>query len=325
MSWNQYPDEYSTPPTPRDFPQWEVLDQQQHQPQAQGSQLPQQDVLQPSPLTPSHTPLYAQHLQLDQQEQFVPSQASPVDDLEIRLHPLSQPPVVHDSSAEASSSRGGPTLRTSPPRTRAQQRMHPYTRPETAAGGPSSNTRQRQHQQQQRHTQSPIRFIQQLPPPPIITRPTTRRSSPLASTSATREQAHPLPQAPSSRLLAIRLDWRYDPVAQTLTAYLEMPGVKREDIRVTLSTCFYNRTKQVTVTASRLPPFPGAVSSRDAIPGREFFWIEGKYGECRRSLTVSAECKPDDIEARLEDGLLLLRINCGPPDDKNEVFPIPLR
>ncbi len=44
-----------------------------------------------------------------------------------------------------------------------------------------------------------------------------------------------------------------------------------------------------------------------------------------RDVTDFCFSQPDDIEARLEDGLLLLRINCGPPDDKNEVFPIPLR
>lgn len=76
----QYPDEYSTPSTPRDpFPQWEVLEQ--HQPQAQGAQMPQhQDIQlnQPSPLTPIQTtPLYAQHLQLDP-EPYIPSQDSPL-------------------------------------------------------------------------------------------------------------------------------------------------------------------------------------------------------------------------------------------------------
>ena len=95
---------------------------------------------------------------------------------------------------------------------------------------------------------------------------------------------------PPTRFLTIRVDWRYDPATRKIMAYFEMPGIRREDVRITLTTTYYNRVKQVTVRAMRHAPFRGA-TSREPVPGREFCYIEGKYGECRRSISVSSECK----------------------------------
>ncbi|KAG7441337.1 uncharacterized protein BT62DRAFT_937252 [Guyanagaster necrorhizus] len=234
-------------------------------------------------------------------------QSSPIDNNTIQLLPVPQP-------RSEPPTRGRQHLRRTPPRSR-EHRAHPYVRPGSAAG-PSQN-------------QDPvIRFV-----PPILApvraptgppTPQRPRSSPVSVGSRERTSTSLL-LSQASRTLFIRFDWRYDPETTTITAHFELPGVKREDISIRLWTCFYNHSRQVTVYATRHAPFPGATTSRDPAPGSEIFWIEGKYGQCKRSIVVSPDCKPEDIDARYEDGILVLKIQCGPPDDKNEVQMVPLR
>ncbi|KAK0477946.1 hypothetical protein IW261DRAFT_1484662 [Armillaria novae-zelandiae] len=291
----QYSEQYSNPSTPREaFPSWEVIE---HQPQAQQSEPVFTGQL--SPLTPTLMPIYTQNVQPEHLTGA--SQTSPMDNNTIQI-----PPAPQASSSEPSTS-GPQHLRRTPPRSR-EHRVHPYARPGSAAG-PSEN-------------QGPIiRFVPPiLPPVRVPTAPP--RSSPASVGSRERTS---LLLSPASRTLVIRNDWRYDPETTILTAYFELPGVKREDISIRLWTCFYNHSRQVTVCATRHAPFPGAVTSRDFGPGSDIYWIEGKYGQCKRSITVSPHCKPEDIDARYEDGILVLKIQCGPPDDKNEVQIVPLR
>ncbi|KAK0204291.1 hypothetical protein DFS33DRAFT_1338317 [Desarmillaria ectypa] len=297
----QYSEEYSTPSTPREpFPSWEVIE---HQPQAQQQSEPVFPG-QLSPLTPTLTPMYTQTVQPEHLTGA--DQSSPVDNNTIRLLPAPQP------STSDPSTRGRQYLRRTPPRSR-EHRVHPYARPGSAAG-PSQS-------------QDPIiRFV-----PPILAPvraptapPTPQRLHSSPTSVGSREHTSLLVQ-PTSRTLVIRFDWRYDPETTTITAHFELPGIKREDISIRLWTCFYNHSRQVTVYATRHAPFPGAVTSRDPGPGNEIFWIEGKYGQCKRSIVVPPDCKPEDINARYEDGILVLKIQCGPPDDKNEVQAVPLR
>lgn len=98
----QFSDEYSTPSTPRELystaPNWDILNEQQ--PQAQGAQMPTQDLGQPSPLTPlQSTPTYAQHLQLES-EPYASGHVSPIDD-SVRLHPVHPSFYHHERSDPA--------------------------------------------------------------------------------------------------------------------------------------------------------------------------------------------------------------------------------
>ncbi|KAK0191957.1 hypothetical protein F5146DRAFT_1037747 [Armillaria mellea] len=298
----QYSEQYSNPSTPREaFPSWEVIE---HQPQAQQPEPVFTGQL--SPLTPTLMPIYTQNVQPEHLTGA--SQSSPVDNNTIQI-----PPALQASSSEPST-RGRQFLRRTPPRSR-EHRVHPYARPGSASS-PSEN-------------QGPIiRFVPPiLPPARVPTAPPTPqhlRSDSSPASVGSRERTSLLLSL-ASRTLVIRNDWRYDPETTTITAYFELPGVKREDISIRLWTCFYNHSRQVTVYATRHAPFPGAVTSHDPGPGSDIYWIEGKYGRCKRSIVVSPDCKPEDIDARYEDGILVLKIQCGPPDDKNEVQIVPLR
>lgn len=144
------------------------------------------------------------------------------------------------------------------------------------------------------------------------------------------------------------MDTHYDAESHLLTAVLEVPGVKREGLSVRLSTCAYNRVRQITVSGVVLPPFgfpfPGSSLSQLPISGSQMplssqhltptptsaalgaFEIAGssapcvrerKYGLCQRVIPVPTELKLDDIEAHLEDGVLLLRFPCGAPGEED--------
>ena len=69
---------------------------------------------------------------------------------------------------------------------------------------------------------------------------------------------------------------------------LELPGVKKADVRVTLSTCYYNGVRQVTVSGYTNPVFP--ISSEGG-PGGDLTVRERKFGEFTRTFPVPADIK----------------------------------
>jgi hypothetical protein len=58
----------------------------------------------------------------------------------------------------------------------------------------------------------------------------------------------------------------YSRSTRTLSASLEVPGVPRENVRVTMGTCYFNRIKYVCVVAESDPVFPWAADAY-AAPG----------------------------------------------------------
>nr|GAT48831.1 predicted protein [Mycena chlorophos] len=127
-----------------------------------------------------------------------------------------------------------------------------------------------------------------------------------------------VPSADERRYL-IRTDTHYDPATQMLTALLEIPGVKRRDVRITIGTTIYNHQRQVTVQGVLNAYFPPTAD------GRPESLRERKYGRYGRRFTVPANTRPQDIDATMEDGVLLLRINCGVPASSADEHEIPIR
>ncbi|KAJ6457087.1 hypothetical protein C8R47DRAFT_996013, partial [Mycena vitilis] len=115
----------------------------------------------------------------------------------------------------------------------------------------------------------------------------------------------------------IRADTLYDPRTRVLTAYLEVPGLKKRDVNITLSTTLFNRLRQVVVHGQTHPPFP---PSTIGPPLRE-----RKYGRFARAFPVPADTQPDDIDATMEDGVLVLKISCGLPATSADKHEIPIR
>jgi hypothetical protein len=84
------------------------------------------------------------------------------------------------------------------------------------------------------------------------------------------------------RRYIIRADTHYDPGTRILTALLELPGMKRSDLSITLATTLFNRVRQVTVSGQSRAPFP---------PSAPAALRERKYGRFTRAFPVPADTK----------------------------------
>ncbi|TFK28502.1 hypothetical protein FA15DRAFT_665201 [Coprinopsis marcescibilis] len=124
----------------------------------------------------------------------------------------------------------------------------------------------------------------------------------------------------------IRMDTHYDTDTHVLTAVLEVPGVKREHLTVKLSTCAYNRVRQITVTGAVYPPLgiqplinpaAAATPAEASVTVQKLIVRERKFGTFHRVIPVPADLKCEDIEAKLEDGILFLRFPCGVPAEED--------
>lgn len=73
-----------------------------------------------------------------------------------------------------------------------------------------------------------------------------------------------------------------------MSASLELPGLKKSDISIVLSTCYYNGVKQVVVSGRARPVFPG----------KGYAVRERKYGEFTRTLVVASETKVSCLHYR---------------------------
>ena len=101
-------------------------------------------------------------------------------------------------------------------------------------------------------------------------------SSPLAGAGRTIT-----PQQESLRRFFIRADVHYDAESKLLTAHLELPGLKKRDLSITLSTCIYNRVRQIVI----------AGRSKATLPEAGYAIKERKYGEFSRTFAVPPETK----------------------------------
>ncbi|KAJ7348874.1 hypothetical protein DFH08DRAFT_697259, partial [Mycena albidolilacea] len=118
------------------------------------------------------------------------------------------------------------------------------------------------------------------------------------------------------RRYTIRADAYYDPGTRVLTAMLELPGMKKSDLRITLATTLFNRVRQVTVSGHSRAPFPPS-------PGPTL--RERKFGRFARAFPVPADTTPEDIDATMENGVLVLKISCGLPAPSAHEHEIPIR
>lgn len=132
-------------------------------------------------------------------------------------------------------------------------------------------------------TASPI-----VPSPPINRMTPVTAGSPLTNSNIPqiRRSAMAIPRQP----YILRVDSHYDPDTKMMTVAFEMPGVKKGDVSVTLTTCNYNRVRQLIVTGRSYPAFP-SVELYDAGIDSSSTIRERKYGEFTRTIAVPAETK----------------------------------
>lgn len=102
-----------------------------------------------------------------------------------------------------------------------------------------------------------------------------------SSPSPTEKQKLPV----GIRRLLIRTDIHYSAETNTVTAMLELPGVKKSSLRLNLHTCPYSRVRQISVSGKAVPVF-----------SEEGFTVrERKFGEFMRTLVVPPETKVNGL------------------------------
>ncbi|KAI8986675.1 hypothetical protein BD414DRAFT_415822 [Trametes punicea] len=105
------------------------------------------------------------------------------------------------------------------------------------------------------------------------------------------------------RRYGIRADIHYHLEDNLIVAVFELPGVKRSDLRITMSVCPFTRVRQLNIAGISRPLLP--------LQGHDV--RERKYGQFLRTLAVPPETKPEDVKMTLEDGILTLKIPGGTP------------
>ncbi|KAJ6500753.1 hypothetical protein C8R45DRAFT_979014 [Mycena sanguinolenta] len=299
-------------------------------PAQQAPQLPIED---PRHLVPSQIPAPGTHDPT--LIRLFPAGGQPV-----RSPPVEIQPIMLRSTASAS---------------RTHNRHNPYQRPSSASGRREVEVHHHVRFASQANTpqgtavHSPTATRQTFASPLNEFRPPQQSSSPSFASTSFEDAFAPfvLPQeapAPSERRYLIRADTYYDPNTRVLTALLELPGVKKPDLRITLATTLFNRVRQVTVNGHSRPPLSSSPTLR-----------ERKYGRFARAFPVPADtkvrfaprrpvisdpfcfrvrtnvltpvlhCQPDDIDAAMEDGVLVLKIACGLPAPSADEHEIPIR
>ncbi|KAI0371296.1 hypothetical protein BV20DRAFT_942491 [Pilatotrama ljubarskyi] len=110
------------------------------------------------------------------------------------------------------------------------------------------------------------------------------------------------------RRYGIRADIHYSAEENLITAMLELPGVKRSDLRITMSRCPFSRVRQINIAGVSRPRLP--------LQGQGV--RERKFGQFARTLVVPPETKPEDVTITLEDGILTLKIPGGAPAEAEQ-------
>ncbi|KIJ16342.1 hypothetical protein PAXINDRAFT_168489 [Paxillus involutus ATCC 200175] len=113
-----------------------------------------------------------------------------------------------------------------------------------------------------------------------------------------------------------RLELCDDPSSSRITATLELPGMKSEDVRVHLET-----SDTLLISGERRPSVPSDQEGTVRYPAKEI-----KYGRFERVLKVPKDTMMSTISAAMSDGLLIVSWPRVPPcatasathDDSND-------
>ncbi|KAI6042065.1 small heat shock protein [Pisolithus marmoratus] len=99
---------------------------------------------------------------------------------------------------------------------------------------------------------------------------------------------------------AYRLDLQENVDENAVTARIELPGMKPEDIRVDV------QNDRLTVS--------GETSATTARDEGNYLVRERSYGKFSRTLVLPPGTKPEDIKANLDSGVLTITFPKAPPD-----------
>ncbi|KAL4251986.1 small heat shock protein (HSP20) family protein [Abortiporus biennis] len=134
--------------------------------------------------------------------------------------------------------------------------------------------------------------------------------------SAIQQYQEPVQQSsaqPPPKRFAIRTDLHYDAETNLMTAMFELPGMKKSDLKLTMSVCPYSRVRQLTISGQSHPILPNTSG---------YTVQERKFGIFARTVVVPLETRPGDVDVQMEDGILILRIPGGVPAAREEPYDI---
>ncbi|KAF9003314.1 hypothetical protein BDQ17DRAFT_1425280 [Cyathus striatus] len=129
---------------------------------------------------------------------------------------------------------------------------------------------------------------------PIAPSPTSQMGiesavqSPAYHTSAISAHSPPVERIPEPRrpVYTMRCDADYDHETRRAKILMELPGIKKSDISIKLTTCMFNRVRQVTVRGRSEPSFSTPTTADGMIRLRE-----RKHGYFVRTFAVPADIK----------------------------------
>ncbi|KAF8430849.1 hypothetical protein L210DRAFT_3651498 [Boletus edulis BED1] len=251
--------------------------------------------------------------------------------------PSSGPPSAGPMSA-FHGSIGPMRARISPVHTDPRAAVHPYGRPQSAAGVVIARSRrdpEEGHSVRYSSSRQGSSSSASLPAPPLSIATAT-------ATSIATPRISGLPAAAVKNMLmlkglinpgysasgatvVIRTDLHFNHETNVLTALCELSGRSKSDVTVVLSTNAMNRVKQVVVFAK--PPRGVAEDGHGHSSGDDGGYVlrERRSGPVSRTFVVPSTTTPDDISVEMHDGLLSLKIQCPPPlsareDDAQQIM-----
>jgi HSP20 family molecular chaperone IbpA len=228
---------------------------------------------------------------------------------------------------------------------------------------PGQEARRRQERERERRERADGRCVRDLLPWPLVLSwvtvacsvPTSAATSPQAGPAA--GEAAPTSRSTwSQRRFVIRTDLHFDEAGGQMTALLELPGVKKADLTLTLSTCPYTRARQLTVAGRCLPAWDegargwavrerkyGHFSRMIAVPPDTrvralSFWRPSRGSGVWRVvlilralassfyfvLAVFGYPQAEDVVAEMNDGILMLKIPLGQPLPREDPVSVPI-
>ncbi|KAF9652573.1 hypothetical protein BDM02DRAFT_3266281 [Thelephora ganbajun] len=310
------PDQHygSTPTTPASFVAWDLQEQDAsfQPPPQQDADLPQQPQAFNSGIPTVPIP------------QRVSASSQGLFRLRDYVHqPSVEPPTVGEDNVDRLQSASGvsPSLpgphRSAPVReTRA---AHPYRR---SGGSEGVAQRLRRGAQEPSSSSSHLRVsIPAIIGPTAITLPCPgqQRTASVGVPPTSESSPSELPSAPLSlqpavveRNYAIRADVFYDKDANLMKAMLELPGLKKSDLKITLSRCPYTCVKQLTVSGKSKPVFPDvglAVKER-------------RFGKFYRTMAVPSDTTVEKVITDMQDGVLTIIVPGPSVPDPNQEPPV---
>jgi HSP20 family protein len=91
---------------------------------------------------------------------------------------------------------------------------------------------------------------------------------------------------------------------QTFSVVAEIPGIKKENLKITLQ--------------DNILTIEGEKKKEDEVKEKNYYRSERVFGSFKRCFTLPAEVDSEKVDAKFEDGILMINLKKLEPKQKNE-------